>query len=428
MISTTGPSSTASGPSGTAPEIVLDGTRVDIRHLSVDDPVLADLLGAHDDSRRIDEVVRVLQVGARGITAMGAGLTVTEVGEQVGRALVDTTREAQTRVDAVIDAGRKVLAETLDPDVRASLAARMLERVGEVHGRLLGALDPASTVSHTGRFLGELRGYLAADGELDARLAAALDPAVADGPMAKMLGSITGEIRRLRDDLMREAGRAEESTRGTRKGFDFEDTVEDLLRVHARGFGGLVERTSSEPGCLGPGAVVGDLVVTLPGGERIAVEVKRTKRIGLTGSGGILEELDRAMANRDAGHAICVSASDAFPAEVGLFGVYGNRVLVVDDGDGEMLAVALRWSREALAAARTTGEALDVDLVTDRLTRIKDFAARFSSTKRALAQVRTSIDGVRNDLDAMRTGLLELVDEALEELRPAHGDPVRGVA
>ena len=398
-------------------QIVLDGSRVEVRRLTIDDPVVADLLASHPPERRSAELIRVLQVGARGITAMGSGLTISDVADQVGRALAATTETAQQRVDAVLDAGRQALAETLDPDVRASIAGRMVGRLTTLHGELLRDLDPARSESHTGRFLDELARYFGADGELDTRLADALDPAATGSPMARLREGLESEIRQLRDVVMRESGRAEESSRGTRKGFEYEDTIEELLRTAAKGLGGVVERTSQTAGSLGSGAIVGDLVLSLPDGGRIVIEAKHVTRLGLTGSGGTLEELDRAMANRSADFAICVSAMDAFPAEVGAFGVYGNRILVVDDGDGVMLGVALRWAQTTMVPTLDGAAPLDTGLLADRLDRIREVAGRVSTSKRALASIRTGIDTVRNDLDTMRLSLFELVDEAKLELR-----------
>ena len=89
-------------------------------------------------------------------------------------------------------------------------------------------------------------------------------------------------------------------------------------RAWAAGVGGCeVERTSTDGGSLGREALVGDLVVVLADGGRVVIEAKHTARITLTGPDGILAELDRAMTNRDAEVAICVSAQDAFPGEVG---------------------------------------------------------------------------------------------------------------
>jgi hypothetical protein len=123
------------------------------------------------------------------------------------------------------------------------------------------------------------------------------------------------------------------------------------------------------------------------------------------------------MANRGADVAICVSKVEAFPQEVGPFGVYGNRILVVDDGEGTMLAVALRWA--TLVASGDSGPqgAIDMVLVADRLDRIRQLAQLFKANRRALTGVTGSIEQVRSSLDSMRTDLLELLEDVDRALR-----------
>jgi hypothetical protein len=181
--------------------------------------------------------------------------------------------------------------------------------------------------------------------------------------------------------------------------------------------GALVERTSTLGGSLAGDAIVGDFVVEFPEGERIVVEAKNTRSLSLTGRDGILAQLDRAIDNRDARMAVCVSATDAFPAEVGVFGVYGNRILVVDDGDGTMLGVALRWGRLFSAAARTNRPDIDLVAIDERLDRIRMLAQRFSTNRRALTDIAGSVEKVRDGLDEMRRELLEFVDDATSEVR-----------
>ena len=100
------------------------------------------------------------------------------------------------------------------------------------------------------------------------------------------------------------------------------DSITRLARAH-----NTVDKGSGRTltGGLDARAKVGDAVVTLADGTRIAVEAKNATRITLTGKEGILEELDRAMVNREASWGICISKQDAYPGEVGAFGLYGKR-------------------------------------------------------------------------------------------------------
>jgi len=139
----------------------------------------------------------------------------------------------------------------------------------------------------------------------------------------------------------------------------------------------------------------------------------------VAGKCGVLAELDAAMANRDADFAVCVSASDeAYPEEVGCFSLYGNRLLVADDGSGTLIRAALRWAAAAVRSSRGADRPVDVAEIADGLARIHELAARISNTKRTLSTVRSGVDQARNDLDALRDDLLDRVDEISRRLGP----------
>ncbi|HEY5579186.1 MAG TPA: hypothetical protein VIL12_05820, partial [Acidimicrobiia bacterium] len=203
---------------------------------------------------------------------------------------------------------------------------------------------------------------------------------------------------------------------GTRKGIEFEDVVEARLREAARHLGAIVERTSRSGGSH---SNVGDLTVTLPAGQVVVVEAKNQERISLLGRDGILDELDRAKANREACFAVCVSARPAFPAEVGAFGAYGDKLLVVDDGEGLMVDVAVRWAAAAVAASSNRrAHGFDPDTIAALLTEIRALAQLFSTNRRAMTDIGRSLENVRGSLGEMRARLLSLTDELLSELVP----------
>ena len=56
-----------------------------------------------------------------------------------------------------------------------------------------------------------------------------------------------------------------------------------------------------------------------------------------------------------------------------------------------------------------------------QLDKVRTLAKRFSSSKRALTDVQSSIDTVKASLDGLRTDLIELVDEVATELGPDPG-------
>jgi hypothetical protein len=413
----TGPSAAAAATDD-AP-VRIDGAVVHICGVEVTDAVVADHLRSLPADARAAEIAKALAVGIRGLDAMGLNATIDEMNEEVRRVLAAAMEEAQRRLDGVISSGSTSLSNSLDPDVRTSLTARTLTEVSALHDRLLARLDPERTDSHTARLVAALNELLGPDGVLQQRIEEAFDPSETDSGFNRIIAQVDVRFRELRDLVVGEQSRAEEGQRGTAKGRDYEDVLEAALRAEAARIGGcMVERTGQTPGSGGPHAKAGDFVVTLPSQIRIAVEAKNTSRVGLGGAGGILEELDRAMTNRSADWGLCISNEDAFPGEVGAFGVYGNRLLVVDDGGGVLVGVALRWIRAAATVSRLDGSRRDAEYALERLGRLRDLAQHFSRSKRILGTARSNIDSVRDEIDSLRMQLLDLVDELYRSLDP----------
>lgn len=415
MSQNRGPSARADGTEPPSP-VEVTGSLVRLVGLTVEDPILADLLRRCPADEWPGVVERALAVGARGLLSMGVGVDLAEVDDRVRRSVEVVTAEAEGRVRRLLEEARSAMAAELDPEQRSSMVARAMAEFQTWRDQFLRVVDPDVASSHTGRMMASLAALLGPGGALEERLAAALDPTNGGSGFARLVEVVDRRLAELRDLLAEQRGRESEAERGTAKGFDFEDVVEERLRQAARHLGAVVERTSRQKGDLGGEALVGDYLVTLPGGARVVVEAKNVRSIGLTGSDGILIELDRAMANRGAEAAICISAQDAFPQEVGPFAVYGSRLLVVDDGEGTMVWVALRWAMAAASAAGQRGVEIDQTVVADRLQRIRQLGTTFTSAKRSLTDISGSVDKVRGTLESLRSELIGLVDELAAEL------------
>jgi hypothetical protein len=369
--------------------IDLNNGTVRIDRFETADPAVVSLLtGVEPAGERQRLVSNALSTGARGLMSMGLGVRVEDL-------------EARLRAGAEAAA-----AETLRQLEGAALrAAKCLE----------AGIDLGRSDSHSTLFLQELASLLGPEGRLLAGLRAALDP-LGDSPLALAFSGVRQELAHLRDDIVRSQGRNEEAARGTAKGVDFEDRLDGTLRQIARGIGAVVEYTARSAGHLSSMAVVGDYLLILPDNRKIVIEVKHQQFIGLTGKNGILSELDRAMTNRSADAGLCISALDAYPAEVGAFNVYGNRVLVVDDGEGTMIAAGLRW---LLLAGATTGDDADLDIVAlkEGLERLRGTCQRFASSRSALTEVNKSVSKVSESLGDMRDEMLGIVDDLIRNVR-----------
>lgn len=397
--------------------VTTDGQLTKIDGLVSDDRALAALLAANEEGEWPRLVERAVAVGAHGLVTMGLDVGLGTIRDQVRREVEEATRLAEHRVSEMLESAEKAYQQNLDPDLRTSLLARSLREFHQWQTAFFSSMDVDQAGSIGGQLVGRLEELVGRGGTLERQLAEALDPGTDGSALATVRAEILSEIRELRDVVHRESGRTAEAARGTQKGFIFEDVVEDRVRTWAAGIGGcIVERTSAVGGMLGRECLVGDLVIALPDGSRIVVEAKHTGRITLTGD-GILAELDRAMSNREASVAVCVSAGPAFPAEVGAFAVYGTRILVVDDGTDQLFDVALRVA-SLLAATTQTAGASDIDraALLDQLERIHQLARRFSSTKRTLTEAQSSIDLAKQGLDNLRSELVDLADAAVLEI------------
>lgn len=357
------------------------------------DPAVVGLLtGVEHGAERERLVSNALSTGARGLMSMGLGVRVEDL-------------EARLRSGAEAAA-----AETLGQlEAAVMRAAKCLE----------AGIDLGRSDSHSTLFLSELQSLLGPEGRLLAGLRKALDP-LGDSPLALAFSGVRAELAHLRDDIVRNQGRDEEATRGTAKGVAFEDRLDGTLRQIARGIGAVVEYTGRSAGHLSSAAIVGDYLLLLPDGRKIVIEVKHQQIIGLTGKNGILAELDRAMMNRSAEAGLCISALDAYPAEVGTFNIYGNRILVVDDGEGTMITAALRWLMLAGANDRDD-DALDIVAIKDGLERLRGTCQRFATSRSALTEVNKSVSKVSESLGEMRDDVLNIVDELIRNIVRANG-------
>lgn len=392
--------------------ITSDGRITKVDGLVTDDARVAQLLDSEPREAWPAVVERALVVGAHGLVTMGLDVGLDTVRDQIRRDAEHATAVAEDRIKSMLAAAEQAFTAQLDPNHRSSLLSRSLREFHQWRTEFLQGLDSDTAGTVTGKLLERLEGFVGADGILEHQLTAALDTGTDTSSLGRLRAEILGEIHSLRDAVHHQHGRAVESEKGTQKGFTFEDQIEARVRRWAAGVGGcLVERTSRDGGALGPHALVGDVVVELPGGFRVVLEMKNTQRVTLGGPGGILEELDRGMANRNAEAAICVSARDAFPAEAGLFAIYGNRILLVDDGADSLLDAGLRIAQLLGEAAANDRDApIDRAAIAVQLERVRSLATRFSSSKRALTDAQAAIDTVKRSLDGIRSDLLELVD------------------
>ena len=363
----------------------------------------------------------LLQAGARAVLSAGGRLdelTVARAFTQVADHLDSTLNHTVVQLSALTDG-------LIDEENGA--VGRLLAETRDDLGRRLDALfDPASKESALSLFE---EAFSVAATRQQQQLRSTLNPDDDDSPLGRWrtqmsreirdsVAAITKQLTDMATTLAVRQAQAEERQRGTAKGVEYEVLVGDVLGDVACLHGDVVEAVGTTVGS--EGSKTGDLVITInpedTGGlaARVAVEVKN-RQLPLRRT---LEELDRAMANRDAGAGIVIFAN-ASQAPVPPFAVFDDRIIVVldeEDPNVQALEVGLLASRWIARRKLTVElETVDTETIEGLLADTKVALERSTSIRRCHTTARKQIDQARVELDA----LVSEVDDALQCLRRA---------
>jgi hypothetical protein len=93
---------------------------------------------------------------------------------------------------------------------------------------------------------------------------------------------------------------------------------------------------------------------------------------------------------------------------VGRFGVYGNRILAVDEGEGTMVGIAMQW---AAAGAGADAAGSELGGAADRVDRIRKAAEQLSGARRSITTIRASLDRLHDQLGGLRSNILDEVSD-----------------
>ena len=207
---------------------------------------------------------------------------------------------------------------------------------------------------------------------------------------------------------------AEERERGTAKGRTFEEQVAEALDAIAVAQGDDAEAVGDLKGSAGR---TGDVVVgiegcTGPARGRVVFEAK-DRRLSKPRA---LEELDKAMRDRDADFAVLVVPSDdEVPAKLQPLREYNGDKLVVtlDPDEGSTLALELgyRLARARVLMARGSAEGIDAAAVRDTVQRALHAMDEVRRIKSTLTGAVTSIEKGKELVDAMAGRVRAHLDE-----------------
>lgn len=404
----------------TQARIAIARDTIDIDGLRLTDAALAAFVSETPEADRPALAERALRIGL--LTLANAGVSLS----------ADVVKAEFERLTDRMEATQKRAAEALATTLRENFAdgdgrlPRTLERFlgddGQLRRITRDLFDENQRESALGKLNEILGKYFDGDGS---RLAHLLDPTRAGSPLHQFRGEVTDEFRRLSERItaLEEAkrARAEERARGTAKGADFEDALEQRLGAMARGLGDLVELCGTEGG----DAMLskkGDLVITIDPTRtrgtslRIVVEAKdRSMPLNR-----MTNELADARVNRSAVVALAVFTPHSAPSSVSPFAMFGQDVYATYDpetDDATALEAAYRTARIlALLTLRDKAVQLDAEAVTRSLEDLTRQVDVVRGLKTKLTHIGSTANEVSSALDLLRAGVMRSVKELEAQL------------
>ena len=411
-------------PDDVGAQVSVHGEEVVIERLAVEDRTLVELI-EHREGRDIaaaETVVNALEIGARVLDREATGAEVDAIRRELERASAEAEHSFAERARRIGDDLEKQFERFVGEDGGA------MSKVLDAHGEELAELiarhfggDRNTAVQHqvkeiVAKSLTDsrhdlLRQFSAEDGhnplaDFKAEVVRAVNRSgESQTKLVEKIAHLETEVRRLRDADEAEVELAAEREKGTGKGRTFEQHAFELLEDLAAARGDIAHHVGDARS--ESGSKKGDIVIEIEAGSgsargRIAIDAKDER----LSKNRAWETLNAALAERDAGFAILLVASDEkVPAGRQQLHEYeGNKMIVTLDKetlDGRALELAYRYARCRCLMAAERDLALDAvgvrDAAEEALSALKD-AQRIRSS---LTGASKSVDAARDTLDSM---------------------------
>jgi len=400
--------------------------RILVENLVVDDAAAAELVRerveAGDDAARI--VSDAVEIGARILARSQADDSVDVLRQQMERTSEQVVEQLRAGVEEAFgpESGHvtKVLHRHFGADstsaVQHQVRAAVAELLSDSREKLFKQFSSADESNPLGAFQ---RAAVAAIRQSSDQQHAHLRE------MNTRIGSLQLEIQKLQAEREKALEVAAEHDRSTAKGRPYEEAVFEAIDAIAQGQGDDCDAVGD---LRGTGGRKGDVLVAIegcsgPARGSIVFEAK-TSQVPRKRA---LEELDEAMAQRDADFGVwVVPADDRLPARTSSLREFnGDKLFVVydpEDGSRVALDLAYRLARARVLMARGSGDGLDAAALRAEVERALGAMEDVRRVKSQLTTASGGIEEARKILERMadqvRTHLAQI--DAL--LAPAADD------
>jgi len=292
------------------------------------------------------------------------------------------------------------------------------QKLEELHG----LIDQQFSEGNTNSFIYRLKSYLSTyfddNGEISNILKKELRLETgSDTALSRLYRDLSSEIQQFRDVMMREMGFEEGVKSTTQKGFDFEDVLYDELCRLAKPHSDIVEFTgqAAEIG----GSKKGDFLYSASS-HKIVLDAKHFQQV--TSLPALLKYLDECLETRQAQFAIAVVPDvESMQKQMGIWNIYGNRIITPID----YLEISIKYAKGILAIGQNKGDNLDEGWMLNRLDDIQRKMKDISSIKSKLTKlqngVKSTIEDVQGNLDALKQDTMRLIDNMVSHLNGKGG-------
>jgi hypothetical protein len=388
--------------------VAVAGDVLHISELAVADETAVRLVREREESGAdpAEVVADAIEIGARILDREQAGANtefvkteLEKVAREVENQFGDRARAVaegfEKKVDAVFDPESGQLSKSLDEVFSDGSSTAVQHRVKELVTESLrrsreDLLKQFSAADGSNPLADFKQGTLAVLKQADERQHHTQQKLLAQmAELEKQLQSLRAEKEKLEEV-------AEERERGTAKGRTYEESVAAEVDRIAELQGDVAEAVGDEPGA---GGKRGDVVVALdaaagPAHGSIVFEAKDRK----LSKPKFHDELDEALAQRDADYAILVVPSEEeVPAKLHSLREYqGDKLIAIfdpEEGSALELEFAYRLARARVATASGAGDDLDPAAVRDTVARA---VAAMDDVRRVKSQLTSAENGISN--------------------------------
>jgi hypothetical protein len=380
-----------------------------IRNLAIKDHEVFEFVSDQKEMERAESVKRALRVGVIALK----DIVIAEKIDYVQREFEKLCFELE-----------KIFTQELGKDGMKGELDKVFGDEGKLHScleRLFGSdgklvrdiLDMNNVNSPIGQLRKTIESYFVGK---DSEIYNMLDPNAKDSPIARLRKEIMDKMQSIEKTIEANLVRKEVIQKTPKKGFMFEDILEDFLMYLSKPFGDFVERTGKEKGKLGN--LKGDFVITLNDpiiqGQhpKIVVEAKTTENIRLTIK-GLLGELREAIQNREAHFAIAVTDTVISDAVSCYREIEGDKIICTYEDNGLPLEVAYKVARTYLLmkAHKPFEKAIDITKIYGLIGKIGNDLNAVRGIKAKLTSIGNTSEEITSDVKTMEKNIRDSLDE-----------------